>query len=263
MKIQDWDYNEFKSNFHLKTGLDLNSYKDRQMERRIRQMIQREKRGGFRDFFILLNEDPSAMHSFLSYLTINTSGFFRDAAVYDNLKNIVFPQLLSGFDRLRIWSAGCASGEEPYTLAIILNHMSVLQKCRVLSSDIDEKALEKARAGCYSRRQMENVPPPVVRNCFIREGENFFILDKFKKAVTFYRVNLLESIPETFQNVHLILCRNVFIYLKAEAQEKIINGFCRCLQPGGFFIIGCAEYIGNPSGFGLERKYPSVYQKVK
>lgn len=261
MSGRDWDYREFKTNFLRKTGLDLECYKDQQMERRIRHMIQREKCAGFQDFFLNLSDNHEFMHKFMTYITINTSGFFRDKAVYDTIQDTILPDLKKKFNRLQIWSAGCSNGEEPYTMAIILGEQGMLERSRILAGDFDEKALEKAQEGLYNARQVEKVPSVLLKKCFEQEGDNYRIRERYKKTVSFRRENLLDLKNNTLNKMHLVLCRNVFIYFKTEVQEKIIQFISDLLPEGCYFIIGCAEYINEPANFGLRRLFPAIYIK--
>lgn len=261
MDRTEWDYKEFKLNFFKKTGLDLECYKDQQMERRIRHMIQREKCSGFYDFFLNLSEDPDFMHKFMNFITINTSGFFRDIAVYNTIRETLLPELKNDFLSLRIWSAGCSNGEEPYTMAIMLDELGLLGSSRILASDFDEKALSNAREGVYNSRQVEKVPPNLLRECFENDGGNYRIHEKYKRNVTFRKDNLLDIKPDDYKSMHIILCRNVFIYFKANVQENIIQQFSSMLIAGGYFIIGCAEYINEPLSFNLEKRFPAIYRK--
>ena len=141
-----WDFQKFKNKFYEITGLDLDSYKDRQMERRIRQRMDRYQLKSFEEFFDLLNRDQEVLYKFMDYLTINTSNFFRDRAVFENIRNHVLPELLAGNRRLKLWSMGCSSGEEPYTLALILARLGALTAPRywpVISTNEHSKKRNK------------------------------------------------------------------------------------------------------------------------
>ncbi len=259
---RDWSFEDFKTKFMEKTSLDLNSYKQRQMERRIRQMITREGCSGFKDFFERLDTDQEALNRFLTYLTINTSGFFRDEHVYENIKSTVLPELMQGFNQLEIWSAGCSNGEEPYTLAIILEELNALRRSQILASDFDQKALERAQEGKYNSRQVEKVPPGLLEKCFEKEGDLYRIKDKYKSALNFKHQDLLKPLRGIGEK-HLILCRNVFIYFKTDIQERLIDSFVNLMPPGGYLIIGCAEYISEAHRFGLERVFSAIYRKER
>jgi len=258
----NWTYEDFKKNFKKKTTLDLDSYKQRQMERRIRQMMDREGCKSFYDFYSQLEKDEEFLSRFLTYLTINTSGFFRDDHVYQNLQNKVLPELLKNHDKLNLWSAGCSNGEEPYTLALVLEELNALNRVGILATDFDRKALERAQEGVFNFRQVEKVPSRILERGFTRNGSNYQIKPKYKKIITYKHQDLLKSWP-TFKEMHLILCRNVFIYFKSEIQEELIKRFVKQLTPGGYLVIGCSEYINEADTYGLQKVFQAIYNKTK
>lgn len=253
-------YREFLQRIYLITGLDLESYKERQMERRIRQLVKR-KNLDFRSFYAELAGNEAAKEDFLNYLTINTSGFFRDEHIYAYLAGEALNNLLKKYDRINIWSAGCSTGEEPYTLSIILHELGAGWQTRILASDIDPGALEKANRGCYQPHQLEKVAPGLRKKYFEYKESSYYFRDRYKRIITFRQQNLLTEFNKPFDPVQLILCRNVFIYFKVEVQEKLIKRFSKLLPAGGYLVTGCTEMISQPQRFGLERKIPAIYQK--
>jgi chemotaxis protein methyltransferase CheR len=255
-----WDYAQFKAAFYQKTGLDLDCYKDRQMERRIRQLMQRERKPDFHLFYQYLADSPPAMEYFFNYLTINTSEFFRDEKVYARLKEEIFPELLKNYpESLTVWSAGCSIGAEPYTVAIILDSLKVLDRAQIIATDMDDKALLTAQKGCYDLKYVQKTPEEHIHRYFDREGEKYCLKTEIKKKVIFKRHNLLVDAPVS--GCLMILCRNVFIYFKAETQDFLLERFSRVLKPGGILVIGSAEYISNPGKFGFFKRYNTIYQK--
>lgn len=259
---ESWDFARFKKEFFSLTGLNLESYKDKQMERRINQLVTREGYGGLEAFFKALKSSDDHLHKFYNYLTINTSVFFRDTKIYDYLQNKALVELLARFKSINIWSMGCSHGEEPYTLALILEEFSALDRVEITASDIDDKALEMAREGRYAPNQLERVPPHLLKKAFVQKDGHYHILPRYKQVVKFQKHNLLTPIYKNMPARQLTLCRNVFIYFKTDIQEWIIEQTARLISPGGYFIIGCAEFINKPERFKLERKIPSIYQKV-
>jgi len=259
----DWDFVRFKKEFYDLTSLDLDRYKDRQMERRIGQLVAREGYDGLHSFFKALKSSNELLHKFYNYLTINTSVFFRDTKVYDYLQNNALVDLLNNFQRIKIWSMGCSHGEEPYTIALILDQLSALQRAEILASDIDDKALEMAREAKYNPNQLEKVPPQLLREAFVQKNGFYYLAQSYKSAVTFKKHNLLAPIYKDMPAMQLILCRNVFIYFKIDVQEWIVEQVSKKITPGGYLIIGCAEFINKPERFNLERLIPSIYKKVK
>ncbi len=254
-------YQEFIQRVHLITGLDLESYKERQMERRIRQLLQR-KQIDFKSFCEELICNEAAKDDFLKYLTINTSGFFRDEHIYAYLADKVIKDLLREHDRINIWSAGCSTGEEPYTLSMVLHEQGAGQYSKILATDIDSGVLEKAGKGCYQPRQLEKMAPGLKKKYFEYIDGSYYFRDRYKQIVNFRQLNLLKEFSKHVGPLQLILCRNVFIYFKTEVQEKLISSFSGLLPAGGYLVTGCTEMINQPRQFGLERKIPAVYRKM-
>ena len=259
---EKWDFTRFKKEFFQFTGLDLDCYKDKQMERRISQLLVREGYDDLSVFFGTIKADKEQLHKLYTYLTINTSVFYRDGKIYDYLQKTALVDLLKKFDRLNIWSMGCSHGEEPYTLALILDELSALSRASIMASDIDDKVLEMAREARYTSNQLEKVPPAILKNAFTCEDGCYYLIPKYKRVINFQKHNLLDPIYKNISPLHLALCRNVFIYFKTEVQESIIEQVSKRIVPGGYFIIGSAEFINKPERFKLERKIPSVYLRL-
>jgi|LSQX01.2.fsa_nt_gb chemotaxis protein methyltransferase CheR len=256
-----WDFKQFKAAFKQLSGLDLDCYKDRQMERRIRQLIEREGYGDLPTFLARLREDREVLHKFLDFIPINTSHFFRDEKVYDYLRHTVLLELLQRHERINIWSMGCSRGEEPYSVAIILNELGALDRARLLASDIDDKALAMARKGFYTWHQVEKVPLPLLKKYFEARDGGYYICNRIKEAVSFQKHNFLTPIYREMPPMDLVLCRNVFIYLKPGVQAWIVEQIAKLITPGGYLVTGCAEIINNLQPFGLERMSVAVYRK--
>lgn len=260
MLSRKWDYDQFKAFFYKKTGLDLESYKDRQMERRIRQFMEREKKTDFWLFFKHLGESPTVMERFMNYLTINTSEFFRDGKVYATLQNIIIPELIKMNPRyFTVWSAGCSIGAEPYTVAIIFDLLNVLNRARIIATDIDQNILQVAKKGLYNLKQLGKTKEEIIKKYFVKEGSNYLIKPKIKEAVKFKIHNLLLDRP--LLNNSMIFCRNVFIYFKQSVQEFLLGQFAKSLKKGGFLIIDSAEYINDPEKYGFTKRFNTIYQK--
>lgn len=253
------DYEGFKKKIKDKIGLDLGSYKEQQMKRRIHQLMQRYDTENYETFLGMLDRDRSILSHFTDYLTINTSQFFRDASVYRALETVILPDMLKKRDA-KIWSAGCSIGAEPYSLAMLLSELAPGGGWRILATDFDVNILEKAKEGKYSENLLNNVPERFFKRYFSEQGGCFALDARIKQAVQFRRQNLLTDSYESGCN--LILCRNVFIYFTTETQEQIISRFVHNLVSGGWFIIGCSEMIASPARFGLQKVQPAVYRKA-
>lgn len=256
----DRDYELFKQKVKLKIGLDLGSYKEQQMRRRINQLMQRYNTPDYAGFLLLLDKDPSILKHFTDYLTINTSQFFRDPAIYQALENELLPSLLKKGEAVKIWSAGCSIGAEPYSLAILLQDKAPGGNWRILATDFDQNILAKAKVGKYPENTISNIPKRFLQRHFSEQDGQFIIEEQIKSLIQFRQQNLLTDRFEP--NCDLILCRNVFIYFTVATQDALITRFTQSLKPDGYFIIGCSEMITDPSRFKLKKLKPAIYQKI-
>ncbi|MFX4261932.1 CheR family methyltransferase [Pelotomaculum propionicicum] len=255
------EFSLFKDKVRGSFKLDLNSYKENQLKRRLDNLMvkQNVSTGNYAEFFNLLTVDRSAYMEFLDTITINVSEFFRDKPIFDTLENNIIPSLLDDRKRLKIWSAACSSGAEPYSIAIILNELSPGRNHYILGSDIDKKVLKAAQEGCYHEDQVINVNRRRQARYFTRQGDKYYLTQSIKKMVSFKHHDLLLSLFD--HGFDLISCRNVVIYFTREAQEKLYLKFHRALNPGGILFIGASEMIFNYREFGYEKLATCFYRK--
>ncbi|MFB1050494.1 protein-glutamate O-methyltransferase CheR [Paraliobacillus sp. JSM ZJ581] len=255
------DYQSFSQSIKNKTGIDLSLYKEVQMKRRLTSL--RDKKGfkDFNTFYKALVSDQLLMEEFLDKITINVSEFYRNSARWGVLEKKILPQLLNKKDNLKIWSAACSTGDEPYTLAMMLSQYIDLSKVTIIATDIDEKILTRARKGVYSERALKEVPKDLKDKFFVKHNSEYVIDEKLKKAITFKKHNLLsDPYPENFD---LIVCRNVLIYFTEEAKEKIYHNFNNSLNSQGVFFVGSTEQIFTPDKYGFKVIDTFFYQKIE
>ncbi|NLM26014.1 MAG: protein-glutamate O-methyltransferase CheR [Firmicutes bacterium] len=252
------DYSMFKRKIVDILGIDLNSYKEQQMHRRILQWISRYDLGDYTALVDLIQKDEEHRKRFMEYLTINTSYFFRDTLVFDYLEKTLLPEIAST-KPAKIWSAGCSIGAEVYSITILLLE-NKLKFNTLLATDIDETVLEKARQGIFQQTHINEISNDILSKYFTVTGNDYELKDLVRKHVIFKQHNLLtDPFPKGYD---LILCRNVFIYFTAEVQRELTEKFVESLNPGGYFVVGSAEQIMNPAQFGLSRVSYCVYQKA-
>lgn len=255
------EFSLFKEKVRGSFELDLNSYKENQLKRRLDNLMvkQNVSTGNYDEFFNLIAADRRAYTEFLDTLTINVSEFFRDKQIFDTLENNIIPSLLDKRKKLKTWSAACSSGAEPYSIAIILNELSPGRDHYILGSDIDNRVLRAALEGCYHEDQVVNVSRWRRAKYFTRRGDKYYIAPSIKKMVLFKRHDLLLSPFE--HGFDLIACRNVVIYFTRAAQERLYLKFHRALSPGGILFIGASEMIFNYREFGYEKVATCFYRK--
>ena len=257
-----YDYEWFKSGFLSMSGIDLNSYKEGQMKRRIDNFLKKHQVDDYNTFLSLLRQDTEIHDSFITYLTINVSEFYRNPLQWQTLEKDIIPLLLKRFPKpLRIWSAACSTGDEPYSLAMVLSDFLPLSQVQILATDMDAEVLAKAKAGCYTGQSIKGLPQRY-RDKFLEKDEHgiYRVSNKLKSCISFKQHNLLkDGYP---QRVHLIVCRNVMIYFTEEAKDEIYQKFQKSLTTGGVLFIGSTEQIMNYKEIGFNRNKSFFFEKA-
>ena len=250
----------FKYQLKKLWNLDLNMYKQERLRRRVESWMQRHSIADFSNLAVLLRQQPALLQSLQDALFINTSEFFRDEAVFQEIGDRLLPDLLRRFGRLSIWSAACSFGAEPYTVAMLLREKSPREGHLILGTDLDTDALREAEQGIFPRRYLEKLPPTLQKRYFrFRNGEAE-IVEEVRRIVTFRRHNLLTDDPPG--RFHLILCRNVLIYFTQEAQKEVVQRLAGALYPGGYLVIGGTESVPGADAYGLRRDVHPIFQKA-
>ena len=254
------DYEYFKKEIFRITGVDLSSYKEKQMKRRIDTLITKHKIVGYDNYVAALRQDNNLFEEFLGYITINVSEFYRNPEQWEILDKEIFPDLIKKFGHnLKVWSAACSTGDEPYSLVMALSKHIPLNQITVYATDLDKQILAKAKTGLYSAHSIEGVPDEFKRKYFTPVGSSFKIDDAIKARVEFKQHNLLsDPYPNGY---HLIVCRNVLIYFTEEAKDTVFEKFYNTLQKGGVLFIGSTEQITDYRKLGFERGRSFFYQK--
>jgi chemotaxis protein methyltransferase CheR len=256
------EYEEFKQKLRKIIGLDLNSYKN-QIHRRVHMLRDRWNVKTYDEYFSILKNDDKKLREFLDHLTINVSEFFRNDRQWWKLRDQLIPEMIKkrGNKRIKLWSAGCATGEEPYSLAILSAVCGLDSSTPVLACDIDQGALASAQKGVYLKRQLLNVPPEYLAKYFTTsdKGETSQVAPEIKRRVTFKRFNMIDDAFGSGFDV--ILCRNVVIYFTAETKAHLYVKFYNALAPGGYFLVGSTEQIFEYKKMGFESAGPFLYTR--
>ncbi|PLT28334.1 CheR family methyltransferase [Peribacillus deserti] len=253
------DYLEFINNVKNLTGIDLSLYKEAQMKRRLMSLYEKKGFLTFSDFYKGITSDKKVRMEFLDRMTINVSEFYRNAKRWEVLETKILPDLIKKSPSLKIWSAACSTGEEPYTVAMIMSRLAPLSRVKILATDIDENVLARAKLGVYPERSLNEVPISVREKFFSKDGDYYSVSEEIKNTVQFQNQNLLSDAFES--NFDLIICRNVLIYFTEEAKQMIYAKFSKSLKSGGFLFVGSTEQIFTPSAFGFEAADTFFYQK--
>lgn len=255
-----YDYEYFKKEIYALTSIDLSSYKENQMKRRIDTLITKRKIDGYEKYVQGLKTDKQLFEEFVNYITINVSEFYRNPEQWKQLDEIIIPDLIQKFGKnLKIWSAACSTGDEPYSLVMALSRHLPLSNIKIYATDLDKQVIEKAKVGLYSEKSLASVPEDLKKKYFVKVGPSYKISDEIKARVQFKEHNLLKN--DYLNDYHLIVCRNVLIYFTEEAKDDVFKKFYKSLAKGGILFIGSTEQIMNYKDIGYERMKSFFYQK--
>lgn len=257
--MEDKDFALFIKKVKDYTSIDLSQYKEAQMKRRLTTLRQKKGYDTFASFFDAMLKDKSLFYEFLDRMTINVSEFWRNPNRWEVLEKHFLPEMLKSSRRLKVWSAACSTGEEPYTLAMIMAEQSSYPDVQVLATDIDDGALEKAKKAVYVDRSVRDVPAKYLKKYFHQDQLTFSIVDELKRTIKFQKQNLLIDSFDT--GFDLIVCRNVMIYFTEEAKHLLYHKFAKALKPGGILFVGSTEQIFSPGQYGLEPAETFFYRK--
>lgn len=256
------DYEDFKKFILSLTTIDLNAYKEKQMKRRIDTLIARHKYDGYDSYCKAIKEDTGLREEFVNYITINVSEFYRNPNLWKTLEDVILPDLISKFGpRLKVWSAACSTGDEPYSLAMVLAKKVHMRDIKIIATDLDEQVLEKAKDGVYGENSIKGLPKEFQDKYFEKMGDRFYkISDDIKRCVEFKKSNLLKDPYPT--GCHLIVCRNVLIYFTEEAKKDVYEKFNKSLVTDGCLFVGNTEQIIGYRDMGYSYDHLFFYRKT-
>jgi len=247
------DYEKFKKNVYTLTQIDLSCYKEKQMRRRIDTLITKNKVQTYDAYVDLIKKDKEKFEQFVNFLTINVSEFYRNPEQWKFLDQEVIPELIQKFGKnLKIWSAACSTGDEPYSLVMAFSKHIPLNQIKIIATDIDKQVLDAARMGIYNEKSIAGVPEEFKKKYFTKVGSSYQISNEIKSRVEFKEHNLLKDTYPSGCN--LIVCRNVLIYFTEEAKEDIYKKFNASLAKEGVLFIGSTEQIMNYKELNYGRK---------
>ncbi|HTI32527.1 MAG TPA: protein-glutamate O-methyltransferase CheR [Miltoncostaea sp.] len=256
------DYERFCGGVKQLCGIDLFQYRPGQMERRLRSFARRSGHGDLDGYLTALKRDVAARSAFLDHMTINVSELFRNPERFLELEQRFIPELLAGARGrgLRVWSAGCSYGAEPYTLAILLKEAGPRLAHELVATDIDETILARAREGYFTDADLQQVTPARRQRWFDRQPDGRMrVKPELRAMVRFGKLDLLKDpYPRTRD---LILCRNVVIYFNEDAKERIYDRFFQVLTPGGTLFVGSTERVTDAARLGWERPSTFFYRR--
>ena len=255
----------------VRSGLDVSAYKERCLHRRIAVRLRACGLHTYAEYLELIDRRPEEFEKLLDALTINVTKFFRNPETWEWLGREVLPDLMRDREgRLRLWSAGCASGEEPYTLAMLsamvlerMHRADWLDRVHVDATDIDRRSIERTLAARYHVRAFSEAPAGVMqRFCVQVDADHVEVKPEIRRLVEVRRFDLIRERPERAYDV--IVCRNVIIYFDRGAQEQLLESFAEALTPRGILVLGKVETLVGPAKDGLTmlETRERIYRKV-
>ncbi|MEB3102831.1 CheR family methyltransferase [Ferviditalea candida] len=256
--LSDELFGKFVSLVYQRTGISYENNKKYYVQKRIEKQLERLQVDSFNEYYLLLkfSESTSEFDRFINDLTINETYFFRDFPQLRNfaedvLRAVVKEKEKKGDYKIKIWSAACSTGEEPYTLAIILQEMldePDKWDLHIVASDINSDVLHRAKIGQYDYRSVRDVPSVYLEKYFTLKNEKYSILHSLRRSINFRKINLMDSeAVSDITGCDFIFCRNVLIYFDDRSREKVLGDFYNCLNPGGFLFLGHSESVGRIS----------------
>lgn len=271
--LSEAEYNRFREFFYRRTGIAFASNRRYYVESRMAGRLRETSARSFGDYLALLRAPDAVaeLEHLINLFTVNETYFYREAHQFETLAYALLPEITARRppgSRLRILSLPCATGEEPYSIALyLIQHWPALMAYQVelLAADIDTEALAAARAGIYNARAVERLPPPLLQSYFSPMADGGYRIDKsLREAVQFSHVNVTNPAQmRQFTDVDVLFCRNMLIYFDDSSRFETMRQFYQALSPGGFVCLGHSESMSRICGLFAVRAFGRsiVYQK--
>ena len=248
------EFQLFQEIIHRETGIHMSDKKKKLIVARLSKRLRALNLQNFTQYYEYLNDSTDADNeivNLINRITTNKTNFFRENHHFDFLAHELFPQMiarsdLSGARRLRIWSAGCSSGEEPYTLAMVAAEAFKSQRgwdIKILATDLDTEILQRAIEGVYPTQAVSPIPKEYLARYFMRSTDGYTAGNVLKSMITFRKLNLMDSAFPMKKPFDIIFCRNVIIYFDVPTKESLLSRFYQHLKEGGYMFIGHSESL--------------------
>ncbi|MDW7668771.1 MAG: CheR family methyltransferase, partial [Bacillota bacterium] len=229
------------------SGIDFSYYKENTIIRRIERRIKVKRYNSTEEYIKFLKNSEEEKGILYREMLIGVTGFFRDKEAFDQLEKEIIPKLDYSKKILRVWSSGCSTGEEVYSIAILLNEYKEKNnldvEIKIFGTDIDKEALDIASKGYYPDSILSDIKKEYIEKYFVKEKNGRRISEKIRNLVVYAKHNVLKDPP--FSKLDLIICRNLFIYIKPEIQQKVMSMFYYSLNKNGYLMLGTSESLGN------------------
>ncbi len=251
-EISDIEFNLLREVIFKESGINLTEKKKTLMQSRLIKRLRALKLNNYKMYYeYLMQNYESELIPFINSITTNKTDFFRESKHFEFIKNNYLPEFEKSLKKmLKIWSAGCSSGEEPYSIAITLAEYFKNKKIpdiKILATDIDTNVLDAGKAGVYKKEVLEEVDQRIIKEYFNydKDNDNYVIKDSIKKMVSFRRVNFLDKSYSMNGKFDLLFCRNVIIYFDKHTRDYVVNRFYDYLDDAGYFFAGHSENLSH------------------
>jgi len=248
--LQDSTFRELRALIYDRSGIFIPDAKKYLLESRLMRRLQERNLSSFEDYlyFVKYSNNGDELSRLFDAVTTNETFFFREPSQLDVLTDFVMPEISAdkGSKDLRIWSAACSTGEEPYTIAMLLAERCPGWRAEIIASDISDSALKSARRAVYSSYAVRNVPGAYLKRYFKNSGQTYELDSSIRNSVKFLNINLIDrERVRTIRNIDVIFCRNVLIYFDDRSKHKAVSHLYDSLRPGGFLFVGLSESLHN------------------
>lgn len=273
-ELSSEEFNKLSSFIYNESGIKMPPVKRIMLQSRLQKRLKELKMSSFKDYCNYIFSKDGLNNEIIHMLDVvstNKTDFYREPVHFDFLSSTILPEFVNASKsqrNIKIWSAGCSSGEEPYTIAIVVSEF--LEKYpnfdfSILGTDISTLILQKAINAIYKDERVEGIPLDIKRKYFLkskdRENPSVKMGAMLRSKVKFERLNFMDSSYSIYDTFDIVFCRNVLIYFDRETQEKVINKICTKLNPGGYFFLGHSESIMNMN-LPLRQIKPTIFQKI-
>lgn len=265
MTLAESTFRDIRDYIYDNSGIYISDSKKYLIENRLSRIIQENNLQSFEDYLKLIkfSSNGNELTRLFDAVTTNETYFFREPQQLTVFAEGIVSKLLEqkkGANRLKIWSAACSTGEEPYTLAMMLMEKRISpDKFEICASDLSEGVLSSAKKAVYNSYSIRNIPEPYMKKYFSTSGQSYALNDSVKKTVKFMKVNLIDiKNTASLRSMDIIFCRNVLIYFDTKAKQKVVSNLYDSLNPGGYLFIGQSESLHNVT----RALRPSVINKV-
>jgi chemotaxis protein methyltransferase CheR len=255
--LKDADFEQYRTLIYKESGITFTPTNRSILESRLREKLRNQQNATVKTYFDLISGDKEELKNFLDSITTNLTRFFRNQAHFDALEHFVIPELLkikreNSENTLKIWSAGCSTGEEPYTIAMLMNEiLSPPWKYEIVASDISLKCLMTAKEGFYAENRITGIPDAYLQKYFDKVEGGYKVKNAIMSNIRFDYHNLKNN--SGLKNLDIVFCRNVIIYFDEAAQTAVINRFWDSMASRSFLFIGHSESL-----FGMDTKFEFV-----